>query len=587
MRMDGEAMSCAAWGSEQLLDYVQGRVPARTAGEIRSHAASCDRCRSAIEDLAALPRLDPEPLPLPRPDTEAAILGAIRIEAARRAESRPVRPGTSRIRILRLRSRRGTASFARFVAAAAAMALFVVVLSYAVSSGMRPAPAPRIAEAPPPAPPPPEDPEPRPEPRPNPRQPDPRPAPVPPSPPIQAPKPPDPAPAPPPVLPAPPAPPPVRPTEAAPAPIPEFGRVARLGGRTDRAGTALRPDDRLLSGDSVSCRGGTALLEMPDRTLILLRAGATLALSRRDYTVSLRLSEGECAFSVAPDASRRFVVESAHGTVTVKGTVFSVRATSSSATVAVAKGRVEARTDAGAVDLGAGERASMSRSTLPGRTESISVESAFGWAIAGGIDLPQTVYLAATSPQAELRAPMARSRLHAQGSLSGEPAFAGVDSRTLPGFNGRFLPANRDEGGTITFTVELRHEAEWHFWARLFFPATGTQLWKDDREPRENDPNSFYVSVDGGPERVLGNLKVDPESKASWYRRWHWGGDGSIEVGRPQALALGRLAAGRHTIRIRNRDAVETSSLRLAPRLDAICLTPEKDYRPRDEDFRK
>jgi hypothetical protein len=182
---------------------------------------------------------------------------------------------------------------------------------------------------------------------------------------------------------------------------------------------------------------------------------------------------------------------------------------------------------------------------------------------------------------------MARSRLFAAGTLSGEPAFAAVDSRNLPGFGGRFLAPNRDEGGSITFSFELRRDGDWYLWGRLFFPGSGTQLWKDDREPRENDPNSFYVSVDGAPERVFGNLKGDPETRSSWYRRWHWGGDGSVEVGKPQPLALGRLAAGRHTVRIRNRDSVETSSLKLAPRLDAICLSPDRDYRPRDEDFRR
>ncbi len=60
-----------------------------------------------------------------------------------------------------------------------------------------------------------------------------------------------------------------------------------------------------------------------------------------------------------------------------------------------------------------------------------------------------------------------------------------------------------------------------------------------------------------------------------------------MEVGKPGPLALGTLARGRHALRIRNRDAVETQALHLAPRLDVHCLTPDREYRPRDEDFRR
>ena len=179
------------------------------------------------------------------------------------------------------------------------------------------------------------------------------------------------------------------------------------------------------------------------------------------------------------------------------------------------------------------------------------------------------------------------TRARASGSLSGEPIFAAVDSRTLPNWNGRYLAANQKEGGWATITVDVPETGTWYLWGRFFNPATGSQLWKADTEPKDNDPNSFYVGVDGGRELVFGNHKVDPDAKASGYRRWYWGGDGTIEVGRPAALPLGTLAKGRHTIRIRNRDAVETSALHLAPRLDVLCLTPDRDYRPRDEDFRK
>jgi hypothetical protein len=586
MSMDEEKMSCGAWGSEELLDHVQGRLPAETAGRIRAHAAECAACRAALEDLSVLASLARAPAGEPGPAADGAIRRAIRAEAERRSESRPAKSSSSRIRILRLR-RRAERPVAPFLLGAAAMALFAVLLGYAllqdrsprgVPVAARPGAGPRTSE---PA-------EPAPEPPAAPRTTSPRPEAEPPRP--AAPLRPEPAPPPPPAA-SPPAPPriePSRPVETVPVPLPEFGRVARLTGKAERGSVPLREQDVLASGDALACRSGLVLVELPDRSLVLLRAGAAAALDRREGRTVVRLSEGELACSVAPDPARVFVVESPHGAVTVKGTIFSVRASSAGASVSVARGHVEARTEAGAVDLGAGERTSMSRSTRPGRPEPVSVDRAFGWTLEGGFELPPApFYLGVTFPQAELRAPMSRSRLFAAGSLSGEPAFAAVDARTLPGFGGRFLAPNRDEGGSITFTFDLRREGEWYLWGRLFFPASGTQLWRDDREPRENDPNSFYASVDGGPERVFGNLKVDPETGASWYRRWHWGGDGAVELGKARPLALGKLAAGRHTVRIRNRDSVETSSLRLAPRLDAICVSPDRDYRPRDEDFRK
>jgi hypothetical protein len=372
-------------------------------------------------------------------------------------------------------------------------------------------------------------------------------------------------------------------TEAA---VPVFGRVARLTGRAERGGAAVAAGDPVAVGESLACRSGVLILDLEDGSQVAMRAGSALSGRAQEKEVSLRLAEGEVACSVAARPDRRFSVETSQGTVTVKGTIFAVRAGPASASVAVAKGRVEARTEAGAVEVKGGERSSMSRSTTPARPEPIAVEKVFQWAIEAGMPVPHPILLPVTSAAAEWRAPMMRGRQFAAGSLSGEPAFAATDSRALPTWTGRALAADRGEGGWVTFTVDLRLEGPWYLWGRFFHPGTGTTLWKQETEPRENDPNSFYASVDGRPEKVFGNLKQD-EGKAPAYRRWHWAGDGSVEAGRPAPLALGRLAPGRHAIRIRNRDAVETSSLRLAPRLDVLLLTTDPEYRPRDEDFRR
>jgi hypothetical protein len=324
---------------------------------------------------------------------------------------------------------------------------------------------------------------------------------------------------------------------------------------------------------------------MEDGSRVALRAGSRAVLARSDAETSIRLREGEIVCSVVPRPERGFAVEVPQGSALVRGTFFSVRLAGGSASVTVLRGRVEARTDAGSLDLVAGERGVLTRSAPPRKVEPIAPRRALAWAAEAGLEVPGPIWILAADPRARFQAPMTKGRRYAAGSLSGEPVFAAVDSRTLPSWTGRFLKPQGDEGGWVTYTVELPETADWFLWARLYYPGTGTRLWREEREPRENDPNSFYVSVDGGPERVLGNLKQDPETRTLWYRRWHWGGDGTVEVGRPAPLPLGRLTAGRHTLRIRTRDAVETPSLPLGPRLDALCLTSERAYRPRDEDF--
>jgi hypothetical protein len=581
-------MSCSEWGSEELLDYTLGRSnPADEAG-IRRHAAACAACRSTLEDLAPFAFPGGRTDPLPGPGVDRAVRELIRQESERRGGSRTLRPTTRRLRLLRAaRAGRPDAGLRAALLVTAAAALFALLLVSAlrtpstVPAGSavlverpRPLPAPLVPPAPPTAIPP--EP-PRATPLPDPAT---RPAPSP----VPAPDP-APRPLPPPVpSPAPPAP----PTDTVPIPRPVLATLLRSTGRLERGRATLPEGAELREGETLRLQGGWAALEFPDGSRAVLRAGAQLALHRSEGELLIRLTEGEIGCSVVKQAARRFRVETPHGTVAVLGTVFSVRAASASASVAVARGRVEARSGPGSAELAAGERSSMSRTLSPSKPEPVPVEKQFGWLIETGmVDLPQTIYLTSVSPGVELRAPTTRSRLFAQGSLGGEPAFGAVDARTLPGFNGRFLPPNRDEAGSIRFAIELRHEGEWALWARLLYPASGAQLWKDVKEPVDNDPNSFYASVDGGPERVLGNLKFDPDVRASGYRRWHWAGDGSVEVGRPKGLELGRLGAGRHVIRIRPRDPVETSTLHLSPRLDAICLSSDPAYRPRDEDFRR
>ena len=576
-------MTCEECGGDVLLDHVQGRLRGQEREAVERHLAACAPCRAASDDLRALSQLSGAPALEPSAATDQAIREVILGAAA------APKPATRR-RWLR---RSATApSAARYFWIAAAAALFVCALLYSLASTPPTAPSRPVAVTDPPTAAPPPKPLVAPQP-PADAKPGPAVLPEPPRPP--APRPPD-LPTPPAPRPEPPKPPPPTPTPPKPpapaetvvaAAAPEFGRVLKLTARSEMAGAPLAKGDRIFSGDSVACRTGSLLIEMQDKSVIALRAGTVAAPTLKGDDVSVRLTEGEVACSVTPRASGRFAVDTPQGTVTVKGTIFSVRLAGSSAIVTVAKGKVEARSEAGPVDLSAGERSTMSRNSAPTKPEALNPDRALAWVEEAGIAVPGPIWIAAGGPTAEFHAPMTKGRRYAEQSLTGEPVFANVDSRTLPSWEGRFLRADGTEGGWVAYAVDLPEAGTWYLWGRLYYPGPGNRLFRDDVEPRENDPNSFYVSVDGGPEKVFGNLRQDPETKALWYRRWHWGGEGAVELGKPAPLALGTLAKGRHTLRIRNRDAVETGGIPLAPRLDALCLTTLRDYRPRDEDFRK
>lgn len=566
---------CGRWPDELLLDLLPDRLPS----EFRAHAEGCRSCAARAQDLLPLTALrGPERLE-PSERTTAAVLDVIRDEAARR--SRPVKRPTTRRRLRRFASR--SISGLHVAASLAAVALFAILLAFAFSRAGDRVPQPR--EAPPIVK--------KPEPAPEPEAPPPIPPPIErpldlPLPPAPAPRPvevpaPEPRPLPPPPVPAP-APRPSTVADAlSPAPLPEFARVLRLTGRAERGGIPLKRGDVVLAGQELACRTGTLLLELPDESLVALRAGTTVAAEVDAATVTLRLVEGEAACSVRKRAERRFAVETSHGAAVVRGTMFSVKAQASGTAVTVSRGRVEVRNPGGAVEVAAGEKSQMAKGGGPSKPEAAAADRLLAWATEAGLRVVGPLWIAAGA--GDLQAPMARGRL--EGALAPEAVFGAVDSRSLPGWTGRFLPAGRDDAGGVTLAVDVPEDGVWLLWGRMYHPAGGSQLFRQDAEPRDNDPNSFYVSVDGGRDAVFGNHKVDPETRASGYRRWHWAGDGAVEVGKPAPLKLGRLSKGRHTIQIRPRDAIETGALRLASRLDVLCLTSDPEYRPRDEDYRK
>ena len=115
-------------------------------------------------------------------------------------------------------------------------------------------------------------------------------------------------------------------------------------------------------------------------------------------------------------------------------------------------------------------------------------------------------------------------------------------------------------GDEVEYTVTLSESAEWYLWGRFYYPGAG------------NDANSFFVSVDGGEPLKFGNNR-------DYFRQWHWDGDGRVDSGGREPLALGRLSAGRHSIAISKRESGDNP-----PQLDVLHFTTSPDVSPADED---
>lgn len=116
-----------------------------------------------------------------------------------------------------------------------------------------------------------------------------------------------------------------------------------------------------------------------------------------------------------------------------------------------------------------------------------------------------------------------------------------------------------------SFEFETTEPWRWFLWARLYYPGTTAAP--------TSHPNSFWVTVDDGPPQQLGG-REDKDG------RWHWDGFGASPA------SLGFLKAGRHTLKIINRESLETADDALSPRLDVLLLTNEPAFQPTDSAVR-
>jgi len=149
---------------------------------------------------------------------------------------------------------------------------------------------------------------------------------------------------------------------------------------------------------------------------------------------------------------------------------------------------------------------------------------------------------------------MAKSTTYAAGSLTGALVYPNLNT---------YNSSNTTQADAVTFQVNIPSSGTWYLWARMYYPGTTAQPI--------NDPNSFWTAMDGGSARLLGNLTTKDKT-------WHWdGAAGSL-------LSFGTVSAGSHTLKIWNREARETSTTKLSPRLDVLLLTNGAAYVPSDAD---
>ena len=175
--------------------------------------------------------------------------------------------------------------------------------------------------------------------------------------------------------------------------------------------------------------------------------------------------------------------------------------------------------------------------------------------IPGGTASGTRVWLPATS--GALSGKMAVGTDYALNSLAGTLVYPNTTEWNTD---------NHTQADVVAYTVNIPAAGTWYFWSRMYYPGTTTQP--------TNDPNSFWVSIDGGAAKSLGN-RTDID------RSWHWeGAAGSL-------LSLGNLSMGNHTLRIWNREARELAGSKLSPRLDVLFLTSESGYTPNDVDAAK
>ena len=131
------------------------------------------------------------------------------------------------------------------------------------------------------------------------------------------------------------------------------------------------------------------------------------------------------------------------------------------------------------------------------------------------------------------------------GTLS-SPMTVALDPKAS---NGRFIYSSRSEQGTVTMRFDVTEADSYLVWCRVLSADSST--------------DSFYVSVDGGPEEIYRT------ALNNWSAQWQWTRINDEAAGAPRLFTLG---AGAHTLTFRSR---ESSTL-----LDSVYVSNDPDFAP-------
>lgn len=143
--------------------------------------------------------------------------------------------------------------------------------------------------------------------------------------------------------------------------------------------------------------------------------------------------------------------------------------------------------------------------------------------------------------------PLAQSvYLEAESGTISSPMAVALDPKAS---NGRFIYSSRSEQGNVAIRFEVAEAGSYMVWCRVLSPDSST--------------DSFYVSIDGGPEEIYRT------ALNSWSSQWQWTRINDDAGGTPRLFQLG---AGVHTLTFRSREA---STL-----LDAVYVTNDPEFVP-------
>lgn len=171
---------------------------------------------------------------------------------------------------------------------------------------------------------------------------------------------------------------------AAPAPRPAFWRWAPLGAALAATLAIAILDDSWFArwrADAATGIGETREMVLTDGSRVDLNTDSALDIRYGEKERRIRIVRGEAVFSVAKQAERPFVVETASGSTTALGTVFSVRLAGDETIVTVLESRVAIAPGAAAeqaVALSPGQSARFSRTRLDA-VESVDAEAETAW----------------------------------------------------------------------------------------------------------------------------------------------------------------------------------------------------------------